>query len=217
MSHYYTGPECIVDEDLRGYADIFLQIEAEFQAEGVEYSARCIGCVSASLSGEFYKCLQCSNYELCPACFEKRHESRGHISGHAFVRFLTLGELFGEEISRADVTLEKLKVKFKDEKHERVTCDGCDTEPIIGLRFKCDHCYDYDLCINCIEGGKISKNHDKTHSMVLISSARLLEIDWSDIQLMNELGSGAFGKSTYFDEKFHRLERKAMMFILFST
>lgn len=195
MSHYYTGPERIVDEDLKGYADIFLRVDAEFQAEGVEYSARCIGCVSASLSGEFYKCLQCLNYELCPACFEKRYESRGHISGHAFARFLTPGELFGETINRVDVTLEKVKVKFNDENHEHVTCDGCGTGPLIGPRFKCDHCYDYDLCINCVNVGKISKTHDRTHSVVLISSARLLKIDWSDIELMNELGSGAFGKS----------------------
>ena len=58
-------------------------------------------------------------------------ESRRHSSGHAFVRFLTPGELFGEKIVRADVTMEKLKERLKDAKHDQVTCDGCGIEPVV--------------------------------------------------------------------------------------
>lgn len=34
--------------------------------------------------------------------------------------------------------------------HIDITCDGCDTEPIIGNRFKCRVCEDRDLCETCM-------------------------------------------------------------------
>lgn len=33
--------------------------------------------------------------------------------------------------------------------HERVTCDGCGVHPIIGTRYKCSVCRDFDYCENC--------------------------------------------------------------------
>ncbi|CAD8113398.1 unnamed protein product [Paramecium sonneborni] len=33
--------------------------------------------------------------------------------------------------------------------HKRHTCDGCQVHPIIGSRFKCLECPDYDLCEEC--------------------------------------------------------------------
>merc|ERR550532_1669611 len=33
--------------------------------------------------------------------------------------------------------------------HLNITCDGCGVSPILGPRFKCEWCADYDLCGNC--------------------------------------------------------------------
>jgi hypothetical protein len=46
--------------------------------------------------------------------------------------------------------------------HERVTCDGCKACPIVGARFKCLTCDDYDLCEACEALG----THDREHPMV---------------------------------------------------
>jgi hypothetical protein len=35
--------------------------------------------------------------------------------------------------------------------HEGVRCDGCDTIPISGVRYKCSVCKDFDYCSNCEE------------------------------------------------------------------
>lgn len=37
--------------------------------------------------------------------------------------------------------------------HPNVTCDGCDG-PVIGTRFKCSVCPNYDLCSSCQAKGK---------------------------------------------------------------
>ena len=38
--------------------------------------------------------------------------------------------------------------------HWEITCDGCDMYPIVGFRYKCAVCDDYDLCGSCKNAGK---------------------------------------------------------------
>jgi hypothetical protein len=37
--------------------------------------------------------------------------------------------------------------------HYGVICDGCDSFPLVGARFKCQSCPDYDLCEGCVAKG----------------------------------------------------------------
>lgn len=45
--------------------------------------------------------------------------------------------------------------------HSGVTCDGCESYPMQGLRFKCKVCKDYDLCEACF--AKRHTLHDASH------------------------------------------------------
>jgi len=45
--------------------------------------------------------------------------------------------------------------------HYGITCDGCQKSPIVGRRFKCLQCFNFDLCEDCE-----AKGHD--HPMVRI-------------------------------------------------
>jgi next-to-BRCA1 protein 1 len=50
--------------------------------------------------------------------------------------------------------------------HEGVTCDGCNTG-IVGVRYKCTVCHNYDLCEKCeVKGAEI---HDPSHPLLKIS------------------------------------------------
>jgi len=44
--------------------------------------------------------------------------------------------------------------------HDGVTCDGCNTYPIYGNRYKCMICENYDLCEACEASGKHPKDHE---------------------------------------------------------
>ena len=44
--------------------------------------------------------------------------------------------------------------------HEGVTCDSCSMSPIVGARFECTVCPDYDLCAECEAREKQTNNTD---------------------------------------------------------
>lgn len=57
--------------------------------------------------------------------------------------------------------------RFLGVKHPNIVCDGCDSQGIGGMRYKCSVCYDYDLCYTCYHGDK----HDLSHPFKRFDSA----------------------------------------------
>ncbi len=47
--------------------------------------------------------------------------------------------------------------------HTGVKCDGCGAQPIVGVRFKCTVCPDYDLCATCEFKNQQQQQHDAGH------------------------------------------------------
>ena len=58
--------------------------------------------------------------------------------------------IFQEEISK--INQSKLSIsKLNETVHKNIQCNQCKTNPIIGIRYKCSTCKDYNLCETCEE------------------------------------------------------------------
>lgn len=44
--------------------------------------------------------------------------------------------------------------------HKQVSCDGCKVYPIVGIRYKCTVCHNFDYCENCEEKNSETHNHN---------------------------------------------------------
>ena len=51
--------------------------------------------------------------------------------------------------------------------HSNVSCDGCQMFPLVGPRFKCTICEDFDLCESCEAEG----NHPADHALIKFKQA----------------------------------------------
>jgi Zinc finger, ZZ type len=111
---------------------------------GFKHGAGCDSCkkvppsishLTQSIVGARYKCFQCRDYDLCASCHGKA--STVHPE-HSFA-------VLYENVRPAAI--------FVPMQHARVHCDGplCKgrRSNIMGTRFKCAVCPDYDLCERC--------------------------------------------------------------------
>lgn len=49
-------------------------------------------------------------------------------------------------------------------RHFGVTCDGCGQVNLIGDRYKCEICPNFDFCSSCFETRELRKSHGETHT-----------------------------------------------------
>ena len=165
------------------------------------HQVQCSACkINPIRHDDRFHCLECpTNYDLCGRCFEKRHKSDEHSTGHAMIHFKLANEFLGIQLTdvRGDLSLDNLLRldTLKHEKHSEIKCDGvCNQKSIVGLRFKCDVCPNYNLCQTCaIKRRVTTKNHENDHPIVLTSNRIIPKIDFDDVELGEVLGRGGFG------------------------
>ena len=60
-------------------------------------------------------------------------------------------KLIREEVARMIVGIpsENLPRPSSEVIHSKVTCDGCGVKPLMGIRYKCSVCHDFDFCEKC--------------------------------------------------------------------
>ena len=136
------------------------------------------------LIGKRYKCKTCPNFDFCENCMEKNKETHKHEfkivpprKHHHFPhpkkiqkiakkieKCKTERNIFEKEKEKEKVEEEVEENKIENNKladklvHFGITCDGCGVFPIIGCRYKCAICEDFDFCEEC------EKKYGEEHS-----------------------------------------------------
>lgn len=106
----------------------------------------CDSCKICPLINKRFHCVVCPDFDLCESCVDFTNNS--HNQSHDMILMKQPRNTLIEHVI-----------------HNDVTCDGCKTTPIIGVRFKCTVCDDFDLCSKCVY------NHDPNHHLIMMKSA----------------------------------------------
>ena len=134
--------------------------------------------------GKRFKCKTCTNFDFCEKCFEKNKETHGHkfqliekpVFGnlssktyhyHKINQFpshqskeneLRIKGVKNQVIPKEIENLPTIKHMLKNKVHVAIRCDGCKKCPIVGARFKCAVCDDFDFCEKCEK--KLGEEHN---------------------------------------------------------
>ena len=111
----------------------------------------CDGCKKCPIVGKRFKCESCPNFDFCEECYKKKKDNHGH----SFKQVKT--DMLLKKI------LEKFSLKTENSEgkaiHHMCSCDGCGMSPIVGTRYKCSICENFDYCEKCEEIYKNEHNH----------------------------------------------------------
>ncbi|KAM0788150.1 hypothetical protein ACM66B_001314 [Microbotryomycetes sp. NB124-2] len=124
------------------------------------HPATCDAC-HMTIHGIRYKCLECPDYDLDASC-HKHHRETIHPH-HAFVAIA------------APASLHKHTDCSHMAVHRNVVCDNCEACPIIGTRYKCIVCSDFDLCANC-EADPIER-HPQSHPLIKLREPFVRDVE----------------------------------------
>ena len=94
--------------------------------------------------------------------FEKNEEKlKNKISSMKEEHKIEIDEIsnkFNEEKNKL-IEIENNKKQICKTIHHEIKCQKCFKEPIVGYRFKCSECNDYNLCEDCEEKNSINEDH----------------------------------------------------------
>eukprot|EP00850_Spirogloea_muscicola_P000988 SM000003S11233 [mRNA] locus=s3:1667446:1669772:- [translate_table: standard] len=88
----------------------------------------------------WFCCTVCPECSLCEGCEAPGPAGHGHPADHVLARMRSEHYPYGRNPlahSRASLV------------HAGVRCDGCGATPIVGIRYRCTTCHDFDLCEAC--------------------------------------------------------------------
>ncbi len=126
--------------------------------DAIHFNVVCDGCKKKTIRGNRYKCKECKDFDFCESCYQMNKESHGH------------------EFIKIEKPKNTKRIGHKNTKycqrgivHRNVRCENCGLDPLVGYRYMCTICDDYNLCENCEE----VSGHN--HPFVKIYYSSLLE------------------------------------------
>ena len=147
----------------------------------------CDGCEAEPIIGIRYHCKDCPDFDFCENCYATKKNQHKH-NFEAVLKPINPEEEEKKEIKKdekKEVKKEEKKQKKEEKKQKKeekkqknekkqihlgVSCDGCKQFPIVGCRYKCAVCKNFDYCEKC-EEKHASKDH--LHPFIKIYSPKM--------------------------------------------
>jgi len=141
-------------EDNNAAPDIKEKPVTTADGKEIHYRITCDGCSQSPLLGIRFKCQTCDNFDLCEKC----EATNKHPADHPLlkIRQSVYGPRRHQQNSGPTV-------------HSGYTCDGCNVTPIVGVRYRCTKCDDFDLCEKC---EATPNKHPADHTLIKIKTAQ---------------------------------------------
>ncbi|XP_043280609.1 dystrophin, isoforms A/C/F/G/H isoform X2 [Venturia canescens] len=93
------------------------------------------------------------------SCFEKAGKDKNEIEAVHFLSWL-------QQEPQSMVWLPVLhRLSAAEGAKHQAKCNICKEYPIVGFRYRCLKCFNFDMCQNCFFSGRKAKNHKLTHPM----------------------------------------------------
>jgi len=80
-----------------------------------------------------------------------------------------------EMINKSNAYLSNIVQPSNKFEHKGIKCQKCMAEPIIGIRYQCTECKDYNLCEKCEEENSKENFHNKEHNFIKIRETKVTE------------------------------------------
>ena len=116
--------------------------------EAIHFGYLCDGCRKNPIRGNRYKCKVCPDFDFCESCYKEQKEKHGH-------EFI----LIERPKNTRRMGHKNTKYCQRGIVHRNVRCEGCGLDPLVGWRYMCTICDDYNLCENCEETNALRHGH----------------------------------------------------------
>ena len=134
------------------------QEEQKEKKESIHFNILCDGCKMNPIRGNRYKCIGCPDFDFCENCYQKNKDSHGHeFKKIEKLSFTNIFEYKNNDYNK------------RENVHMGVKCNRCGSNPIIGWRFKCSICENYNLCEKCEE----NSGYEHGHPLIKIYNSKM--------------------------------------------
>lgn len=119
------------------------------------------------ISGVRYRCATCNDFDYCGVCIGFAPFEHGH----RFDAIINERTRIYRSSDAWRATGQALPPGVHADDQHKARCDICRTYPIVGTRFKCAECPDWDSCQNCLE--RSSQFHPE-HTFIRVTNQGVL-------------------------------------------
>eukprot|EP00818_Percolomonas_sp_WS_P004767 CAMPEP_0117445930 /NCGR_PEP_ID=MMETSP0759-20121206/6062_1 /TAXON_ID=63605 /ORGANISM="Percolomonas cosmopolitus, Strain WS" /LENGTH=3647 /DNA_ID=CAMNT_0005238147 /DNA_START=274 /DNA_END=11217 /DNA_ORIENTATION=- len=132
-------------------------VHYKFKSDGGDHECTCNHCGKRIIGVRFH-CTVCDDFDLCSRCIRK---IRVHHETHVFLKIRRPVDCVPASLPLLYTSRWANSAHYRSNNHYSVKCNACGKSPIVGVRYWCENCEDYNLCEKCAEDEYL--HHDRMH------------------------------------------------------